>query len=301
MSADLALLAADPTALDVYDDPGQQIVLACERAKAWLRVATDENIRIETIVEVKAQAAALAAFAVQKQLGKDAELAALEVQRRAERGTALAVRRGQETGDIRTAGQHERAANQHGESAPSNGFTRSSPGDFFTHNVEREAAYQMADGVSEDQFEEAIADAKTEGNLSRANVVRKVKGEKNGGKLTGEKRLDVIRTRAATGYTSSQIADELGHTPDYVRQLCRDNDIEVLADRVMNRTAGNRRVDSTRIARETVMALDAVTPTLRLINYIDIDPSEAREWATSLTESIRVLNRFAKQIKEIAQ
>ncbi|MDO3057020.1 hypothetical protein P5V98_24650, partial [Mycobacteroides abscessus subsp. massiliense] len=35
--------------------------------------------------------------------------------------------------------------------------------------------YDLADGVSDEQFEEAITEARAEGNLSRANVARKCK------------------------------------------------------------------------------------------------------------------------------
>jgi len=36
MTADLAVFAADPNALDLYDDPGKQIELACQRAVAGM-------------------------------------------------------------------------------------------------------------------------------------------------------------------------------------------------------------------------------------------------------------------------
>jgi hypothetical protein len=36
-------------------------------------------------------------------------------------------------------------------------------------------AYSMTDGVSDSDFEDALAEAKEEDNLSRANVVRKIK------------------------------------------------------------------------------------------------------------------------------
>lgn len=115
------------------------------------------------------------------------------------------------------------------------------------------------------------------------------------------KKVERIRELAATGHTSGQIADDLDLSDEWVRQLARDHGIDINADRLVSRTASNRRIDSDRIARETVMALDALTTTLRLINYDDIDPDEAREWTASLTESMRVLNRFAKQIKETVQ
>lgn len=307
MSTDLALLASDPTSLDVYDDPGKQIELACQRANAWLKAGID--VRIETIVETKAQAAALAAFAIQKQLGHDAELAALEVQRRAERGIGLAIRRGQELGEIATpqemrvqagrASAAQRLGNTEllGERKPAPSDFVSGPGEFTDNGA---GIYHLTDGVTDDQFEDAIEDAKAEGNLSRANVVRKVKGQSNG-RLTGDKRLDRIRTMGAGGHTAKQIADELGHTAEYIRRLARESRIDLPAERLMARTASNRRIDSNRIAREAVRTLDGLASALRLINYDDLDMAEAVEWAISLSESTRPLNRFLKQIKEMAR
>jgi hypothetical protein len=90
---DLALIATDPGALDQYGDPGEFVILACERAKEWLAKAVESG-DIEQIVELKSQAEAIRVYTAQKQLGKDAELSAQEIVRRAERGLGLAVRKG---------------------------------------------------------------------------------------------------------------------------------------------------------------------------------------------------------------
>jgi hypothetical protein len=304
MSADLALLASDPTSLDVYDDPGQQIVLACERANAWLKAGIE--VRIETIVETKAQAAAIAAFAIQKQLGHDAELAALEVQRRAERGVALAVKRGQQEGYIKThadggpRGDYERAGKVVHVDPGSEATEMSSPNDFFAHSEEKVQAYRLADATDE-EFDSAIAKAKAEANLSRANVVRKVKGQT----ATPQKRaaadpqrLERIQTLASKGWTSAQIAREIGNSEDYVRQLARDNDVDIAADKIVGK--GTRRIDSNQVAAEIVATLEGLALPMRLVNFTDLDAAQATEWANSLTESIRALNRFAKQMKELA-
>jgi hypothetical protein len=52
-----------------------------------------------------------------------------------------------------------------------------SPRSFFKHADDYADAYTVAKATDE-QFDEAITEAKAEGNLSRANVVRKVKAEK---------------------------------------------------------------------------------------------------------------------------
>jgi hypothetical protein len=167
VSADLAVLAKDPSALDRASDPGEFVVLACERAKQWLTEALAHG-EITQIVEIKSQAEAIRVYTAQKQIGKDAELAAAEVVRRAERGIGVAIRRGQDAGEIKTPGQTDyRHAGRNATNVP----------DVFAHNQERKDVYALTDDVTDEQFDTAVDEAKTEGNLSRANVVRKVKGE----------------------------------------------------------------------------------------------------------------------------
>jgi hypothetical protein len=102
MAADLAL-ATDPDVIDRAADPGRFVVQACERAKAWLREALEHG-EIDQIAEVKSQAEAVRVYTTQKQLGQDAQLAAAEIVRRAERGIGVAIRRGQQDGQIAKRG-----------------------------------------------------------------------------------------------------------------------------------------------------------------------------------------------------
>ncbi len=50
-----------------------------------------------------------------------------------------------------------------------------SPREFFQHAQEKSDIYGMTDDVTDEQFEEVLAEAKGEGNMSRSNVVRKIK------------------------------------------------------------------------------------------------------------------------------
>ena len=84
MAAVLAL-AADPDVIERSADPAEFVVQACQRAKAWLREALEHG-EIEQIAEIKSQAEAIRVYTTQKQLGTDAQLAAAEIVRRAERG-----------------------------------------------------------------------------------------------------------------------------------------------------------------------------------------------------------------------
>lgn len=61
-------------------------------------------------------------------------------------------------------------------------------------------SYPLTDNVTDADFEAALAEAKAEKNLSRANVVRKVKGD---GRTD---RWADLRKLASEGHTSEQIA-----------------------------------------------------------------------------------------------
>jgi hypothetical protein len=313
MSADLAL-AADPAVADRAADPGEFIIAACERAKTWLRQALDRG-DIDQIAECKSQAEAIRVYTMSKQLGKDAQLAATEIVRRAERGMGVAIRRGQEAGDIWRKGQHR--GNQRtgplGDTEDSTACPRPVT-DFATYDelAGNAGIYDMTDGVSDEQFEDALGEAKGEGNLSRANVVRKTRqrrarpaasqeqvpgpGDRSSG--AAARRLELIRGWAAQGCSSRQMADLLGKRDDAVRQLAREHGIEIPADQVVGRT---RRLDSNRIVRETVHALEGLAMGAGLVTSGELDMAEIPAWTSSLTDSIRALNRLVKTMKEITR
>ncbi len=104
--------------------------------------------------------------------------------------------------------------------------------------------------MSDDQFSEAVTDAKAEGNLSRANVVRKVR--KQSGPSTRDARTDLIADLAAQGYSSRQMPERVGVIEGTVRRTARDHDITIPADKVIGHT---KRIDSNRVAREIVTGL----------------------------------------------
>lgn len=107
-----------------------------------------------------------------------------------------------------------------------------------------------------------------------------------------------IAELGSKGYSSAQIADDLGIGVERVRFLARENGVEITADKVVGH---RRRVDSTKVAAEIVATLEGLALPMRHVNFTDLDATQATEWANSLTESIRALNRFAKQMKELAQ
>lgn len=296
----LPALASNPTQIEQAADPAGFVVLACERAKQWLAEALEHG-QIEDIVELKSQAEAIRVYTAQKQIGKDAELAAAEIVRRAERGIGVAIRRGQRAGEIALPGSLG--------GVPPNARGRvytvtSKPTDYATPDElsgNQAGIYHMTDGVEDDAFEAGLADAKAERNLSRANVVRRVRRHAETGSgptvdlnSPGGRRTR-IRELAAQGYSSRQIADQIGMLAETVRRVARDMSVEISADKAIGKS---RRPDSNRIVEETVYALDGLRMGLELVDFGELDRSQIAHWSSSLKTSIRSLNRFLKELDQ---
>lgn len=180
------LLPVAPESLPAEVDPTEYMLTVLNRAKEWLTEARS----IEDVRDAKAIAVGYEAVIREKELAFDAQLAATEIVRRCERRIGELVREGQERGDIYRQGQGGGGDHQPGvrgsaprdhDAARGQEDDRRTVADAF--GVQRHSSravhetYAMAD-APDDTFEDAIAEAREEGNLSRANVVRKVRGEK---------------------------------------------------------------------------------------------------------------------------
>jgi hypothetical protein len=172
---DLAIPEDYAAEIERAADPAAYVIQACERAKVWLAQVLDHG-DIDAIVELKSQAEAIRVYTMSKQLGQDAAIAAGEIVRRAERGIGLAIRKGQEAGEIAKRGENPYRGNQYhhpGEAAEERS-SKKLPSDFLSKDELAKAAYPMTDNVTPEQFESAISAAKAEGNMTRTNVVRKI-------------------------------------------------------------------------------------------------------------------------------
>ncbi len=308
MTADLAL-AADPGFLERSADPAEFVIQACERAKVWLAEALEHG-DIDQIVEVKSQAEAVRVYTMQKQLGKDAQLSAAEIVRRAERGIGVAIRKGQAAGKIRKHGEH--AGNQYTNGSVPDANASISPKSYIRSGGEMHETYAMTDGISDSDFDEVIAEAKAEENLSRANLIRKIRTPRAGQSGRDEnipdrddytaaaagRRRELIRKYAESGYSSRQMEGMLGTLAESIRQIARDIGVEIGADAIVGKT---RIHDSNRIVRETVHALEGLAMGVQLVEPDDLDRDQVEYWAASLTQSVRTLNRLIKTMKEAAQ
>ena len=305
MTAELAL-AAGPSVSGPDEDLGEFVIRACQQARALLREALDHG-DIDQIAELRSRAEAIRVYTTQKQLGKEAQIAAAEIVLRADRGLATVVRRGQETGEFR-----DTAHPGPGRGKPGAGGTRfpgaRSSSDYLGTGHSRAEIYAMTDGVPDQEFEDVLAEAKAEGNLSRANVVRKIRKRRapasgddervpepaDRSTVAAAQRIELIRRWAGEGSASRQIAGLLGIRDDIVRRIAREHQISIRADEAVGRT---RRLDSNRIVRETANALEALAAGAGLINPAELDKAQIPGWASSITASLRELNRLARTLK----
>lgn len=145
------------------------------RARDWLSRAVDET-GPEQIAAAKAEIATAAEATKQLGLSKEIQLDAQEMVRRAEYALAKSIRKGQAEGVIATHGGGRRST----AGTP----TLTSPSEFASKQELSGAGhgqpgiYALAE-ADEPDFDEAIDEARAEGNLSRANVARKAR-EKSG-------------------------------------------------------------------------------------------------------------------------
>lgn len=255
----------------------------------------------EAISEVKAQAAMAATATKQLGMSKEIQADAQEMVRRCEYALGKAIRAGQEAGEIRRQGEITQSFDRwNGEVHQTENSTKDSPYDFaskaeLTGKTGTDGIYALAE-ADHPEFEAALTDAKAEGNLSRANVVRKIKGIKADG-LTPVEKLTRLRQLAPTGTTASAIARELGVTETYVRDRAREHGIEIVAEKV---TRNTRRLDANRVIGSIVIEAAAlVSPSLLAqVDFGDLDREQLGEWISSLSESEKALRSLRRDLEK---
>ena len=299
MTAELALVAnPDDIAALPAEQRGQMITRALVESKSWLAVAT-KGTDPTPVAEFKAWAATVAEMTRQKGLSEEIQLDAQEMVRRAERGIGLVVKQGQEAGVVRKAGERDApTANQHGSNlGPVNNVDRSSPGDFFANKREAVDSRDMTAGVSEEDFEEAIEEAREERNLTRRNVARKTRARSGRAaeprdtrpdKLARLDPVEQVRLLAARELSSRQIAEKLGVEAAYVRKLAKQEQIDIRAD-----------VNPERVVQGVVNGLQGTDYVLKLLTDADYDafaPSQVKAWLGALNEPARSIRILLKEL-----
>lgn len=143
-------------------------------------------------------------------------------------------------------------------------------------------------------------DAMDVGKLSIGAAARKVKeAETEQAAPTRNRplaeRLRGIRERAPRGMTAQQIAKEIGTSEERVRDLAREHNIDLPAERVMAKT---RRLNHTKFVRVAVEQIATAVDGLDVFDPGQVDWSDQEDWVASLTSSVRALNRFVNQVRK---
>lgn len=284
-------------------DPSSEVAVTgyLQRAREWLATAV-ENTGPSQVAAVRAEIATAAEATKQLGLSREIQTDAVEMVRRAEYALGRAIRSAQERGEIRRVGNTSvHVPGVRGsvsrKSVPDipDDDGKSSANEFFSNQQQRQETYALADAEPE-EFEEALKDAKAEGNLSRANLVRKVKGYVPEGMSPAQRAGEILKL-AGEGWTSHQMSDRLGVSAERVRRLARDFDISIPADRSV---IGQRRVNPAELMETLVIGLEGSASSTDLIDASQLDLERLPAWIESLTDSLQKLNRFTKKIKEIA-
>ena len=140
--------------------------------------ATGAGLASAGIGAAKLTAVRATEFAKRLDLSKDTVLEAQMQQRRWERALGTAIREGQERGEIK--GHGGSGSTYHQLPEPTEYATRS---DLYGNG---QGIYALTDNATDDQFESALTTARDEGNVSRANVVRKLRDAQVVDVATGE-------------------------------------------------------------------------------------------------------------------
>lgn len=298
MSATDLVPTGNMAALDTLDTEAREVAITgmLDQARSWLAHAVESTAPAQDINQFRQFIATAAETAKRLKVSKEIQQDAEVMVRRSERALGQAIRAGQERGEIARRGQGVSAR------PPGAGRDRVDSGMSLpthlapSHELSGNGAgiYHLTDGVTDDEFEEAITRAEQERNVSRANVVRKVREVKTGAERQAEK-WERIASLAAEGYTRRQIAEITGMSHEGLSAGAKREGITFPADRVVGKT---RTIDTNRVISQSVAQLEGLAMALDLINPDDIDPERAQEWSDSLTQSIRALRKAHNQIKE---
>ena len=281
--------------LDTLDSAAREVAVTSmlDQARQWLERAKESTPPAQDVAEFKAFVATVAEAAKQKKLSEAIQLDAVEMVRRSERALGVAIRHGQEAGEIHADGRPKAWSKETGTAS-----TSFSPSDFAKKaelSGNGAGIYQVTDNVTDEQFDAALTEAKEEGNLSRANVVRKVTGISTYRERQAEK-WATIAEMAEQGYHSVQIAKAVGMDEDHIRPAAKKRGIEFRADKVLGRT---KRINSSYVIEQIVLGIEVSQSSLDVVSFEDVTPQQAREWLERLTEPMRAIRQLQTQLKEI--
>jgi hypothetical protein len=243
-------------------------------AYSWLsRAVASTDTDPMHVKEVRAYAYTISEATKQRDLSRSIKMDAEEMARRADYALGKAIRDGQDNGMITTVKDNHRHSVDCSVTEKSN--KKVSASDLATNaqlygdgrNGKNNGILALADNASPAEFEEALTEAKAEGNLSRANLVRKVSPERH------DSEPDVIDVDSET--VDVETGEVVEETP-----------------KRLNR--------SMKICATTVGDLETTMTLLSYIDYESITTTQARDWAARLEEPMKALRKFNNQIQKKA-
>lgn len=296
--------AANIAALDTFDPQAREVAITgyLVDARERLDLALRET-GPETVANFRAEMATVAEMSKRLGVSKEIQEDAVEMVRRSEFALGKSIRAGQERGEVETltdarsrAGAIGRGNHRDENTVMKTPLSEIAGRDELMGN--RAGIYHLTDGVTEEEFDEALDRAKDEHNLSRANVVRKVQDVKSGAEVQQAKWARVAEM-AERGYTSPQIAREVGMSEGGLKHGAKREGIDIRADRIVGNV---RRLDMRRVVSQTVADLEAIAVTSGSLITTDgllaarIDPEEIQTWVDSLNQSLTGLRKATNQI-----
>jgi len=289
--------ATNMAELDTLDPQSREVAMLgmLEQAHTWLAHAVETSAPARDIADFKAFIATAADAAKRLKVSKEIQVDAEVMVRRSERALGQAIRGGQERGEIRASNGGDTRTDLTDRVVANNLVSVSDFANRDELHSNGAGIYHLTDDVTDDDFETALTEAKDEGNVSRANVVRKIKAPSKSYSGQHAAKWDRITALAASGSSSPQIAREVGMGVEGVKAGAKQRGIDIRADRVLGRT---HRLDSNRIVRESVTTLENIVNGLALINYDDIDMEEADAWIDSLNISRNALLKAIRKIEK---
>lgn len=109
-------------------------------------------------------------------------------------------------------------------------------------------------------------------------------------------RVDKTRSLADSGYTSAQIAEQVGMTVNGLKNMCRERNIDVPADAIVGK--GGATVDTDRVIEQSIGTLEGVAMGLALIEDVpSLDAEKRLQWLEAIREPLSAINRFRKELR----
>lgn len=275
-------------------------------ASRWLADAmiTGDPMAIKII---KAEAISVLQAARQLNLDREIVLDAQEMVRRTERALAQATIHWQALGKVNSVGHqgggprkaYKKRSGVLIEVTKPHHTDRISPREIFNNPSEWTDSRILA-SVSDAVFDQLITEGREDNNLSRSSLIRKITTPNiPSRRLAGEQRLNKIREYAQLSMTAHDIGVAMGHSEDFIKRLAKDHDIDLPAERILASMHG-RKINSSQLAEATVNALETTANHLDLFDPANVaDRSHLEEWATSVGNSIKIFQRFYKQLREM--